>query len=60
MESVVPPERRRCERCGRVECWSDRVETWVAAECEGARQQGDPHCVHEWDITGTYNPIDDE
>jgi len=53
MVTVDPPERRRCERCGRVERWDGRV--WVAAG-----QAGSPHCVHEWDITGSYNPLADE
>jgi hypothetical protein len=53
METVSPPDERRCERCGRVERWDEEQETWVAAETDGT-----PHCVHEWDITGTYNPLD--
>jgi hypothetical protein len=54
---IVPPTRRRCERCGRVDVWDDAVDNWVIAESDGTRQVGDKHCIHEWDINGQYNPI---
>jgi len=54
---IVPPTRRRCERCGRVDVWDDAVDNWVIAESNGTRQVGDKHCIHEWDINGQYNPI---
>jgi hypothetical protein len=55
MAELVPPTERECERCGRREVWD--VEAWVAAgESAG---NGDPHCVHEWDITANYNPFDE-
>lgn len=57
MASIIPPERRACERCGRVDEWDDEKETWVAAVAGGSKQRGRPHCLHEWDITGTYNPL---
>ena len=50
MVRIDPPERRRCERCGRVERWDGRA--WAAAG-----QVGSPHCIHEWDITASYNPL---
>jgi len=58
MESVTPPARRECERCGRVAIWDDDAGTWVAVEADGTRRHGQPHCVHEWDINGTHNPIE--
>ena len=54
MPILEPPDRRRCERCGREDVWSDERGTWVAAD---PAKRGNPHCVHDWDITGTYNPI---
>jgi hypothetical protein len=55
--SVQPPERRRCERCDRVECWDEGTDSWRIEREDGTRQVGDPHCIHEWDITGSYNPF---
>ena len=52
MAILHPPDERTCERCGREEVWSDDRGTWV-----GTGSLGNPHCVHVWDITGTYNPI---
>jgi hypothetical protein len=55
--TIVPPERRRCERCGRVDVWDETAEKWVIAEPDGDRQVGNRHCIHEWDINGQYNPV---
>lgn len=55
MAVLEPPDRRTCERCGREEFWSDDRGTWVVTESGPA---GNPHCVHVWDITGTYNPVE--
>jgi len=57
MVEIVPPRERRCLRCDRKDVWSDDAETWVAAEEEGERQVGVPHCLHEWDINGTYTSV---
>jgi len=56
MSAIEPPQRRRCERCGREEAWNDEAGTWVAADTEDDCR-GDPHCVHVWNITGSYNPL---
>ena len=56
METVIPPKKRRCERCGRVDTWKSDVETWVAS----GDRRGRPHCLHEWDINGAYNPTTGE
>jgi hypothetical protein len=58
MEGVTPPTRRRCERCGRVDRWDDDTETWVAVEADERDRHGEPHCVHEWNVTGSYSPVD--
>ncbi|MHB9286545.1 HEWD family protein [Halobacteriales archaeon Cl-PHB] len=57
MTTVTPPSERTCERCGRQEVWSDERRTWVA-DPDG--DPGTPHCLHEWDITGTYNPVTEQ
>lgn len=57
MVTIEPPEKRRCERCGRVELWDDGEGAWVARDGSGRTDRGNAHCVHIWDITGSYNPI---
>ena len=57
---IVPPTRRTCERCGRVDVWDDGTDNWIIAEADGERQIGNRHCIHEWDINGRYNPIEGE
>lgn len=57
MTSLDPPTERECLRCGRTERWDESYGAWVAAEPGGEKRLGHPHCVHEWDITGNYNPI---
>jgi hypothetical protein len=53
MAGIDPPRERQCERCGRVERFDDDSETWLGDPAT----PGNPHCVHAWDITGTYNPV---
>jgi hypothetical protein len=52
MATIVPPTERTCERCGREDVWDPEQENWTIAGDEGR-----PHCLHEWDINGTYNPV---
>ncbi len=54
---IVPPTRRRCERCGRSDVWDEAAENWVIVEESGEKRDGDRHCIHEWDINGQYNPV---
>jgi hypothetical protein len=53
MATIVPPRARTCERCGREDRWDDDAENWVVSE----ESPGNAHCIHDWDINGTYNPI---
>lgn len=55
---IVPPTERTCELCGRRDIWDKTIENWVIATQDGERQVGNKHCIHEWDITGKYNPIE--
>jgi hypothetical protein len=59
MVRVIPPEERVCERCGRRDVWDEAERTWVIADEDGDKQVGNPHCLHEWDINGTYNPFEE-
>jgi len=55
--TIVPPKARECERCGRKDVWDDETENWTIATEDGERQTGNPYCIHEWDINGTFNPV---
>ncbi len=57
MATIDPPKERRCLRCSRLERWDDGLRTWVAHREDGEYQRGRKYCVHEWDITGNYNPL---
>jgi hypothetical protein len=51
-ETVTPPEERECELCGRRDVWDETVGNWRVVET------GVQHCIHEWDINGSYNPFE--
>jgi hypothetical protein len=53
------PEARICERCGRAERWDADAEGWRIRTEDGERLVGDPYCIHEWDINGTFSPFED-
>ncbi|QSG02174.1 HEWD family protein [Natranaeroarchaeum sulfidigenes] len=55
---IRKPRSRTCELCGRQEVWSDEKGTWTIVTEDDERQVGDPHCLHEWDITGAFTPIE--
>ncbi|MFP8954147.1 HEWD family protein [Natrialbaceae archaeon A-arb3/5] len=54
---VRAPTERICERCGRAEYWDSDLEAWQIDSEDGEKQVGSPHCLHEWDINGTFNPV---
>lgn len=54
------PEERECERCGRREEWDPDSDGWRIARIDGERRIGSLHCIHEWDINGTFDPIETE
>jgi hypothetical protein len=60
MVTINPPTERICERCGREDVWDAEKQTFVARENNGATERGNPHCLHEWDINGKYNPLQPE
>ena len=54
---VRRPTARECERCDRHEHWDEELGAWQIATEDGEKQVGNPHCIHEWDINGTFNPM---
>jgi len=60
MEATIdPPSERECELCGRRDVWDEAEGNWTIEVVDGERRSGNPHCLHEWDINGQYNPIDE-
>ncbi|WP_172967168.1 HEWD family protein [Halosegnis rubeus] len=51
---LVPPTERVCERCGRRDEWDNETENWVIVG-----KSGSATCIHEWDINGTHDPINE-
>ncbi|MFC6887961.1 HEWD family protein [Halorubrum trueperi] len=51
--TITPPRERECELCGREERWDDTTGGWHIAD-----EPGDVFCIHEWDINGSFTPID--
>lgn len=49
---IRAPTHRVCESCGRREAWDVEQTSWVIND--GA--VGEPLCIHEWDINGTFSP----
>ncbi|RQG99972.1 HEWD family protein [Natrarchaeobius oligotrophus] len=54
------PTARVCERCNRAEYWDEDLEAWQIDREDGEKRVGSPHCLHEWDINGAFNPIVEE
>ena len=58
MDRIVTPEERTCERCGRQDVWDEETGSWqIVRDEDGTVVAGRPDCIHEWDITGSFNPI---
>lgn len=60
MATIVPPTARTCERCGREDTWDGDSGTWTIRGDADEKLAGNPQCLHEWDINGEYNPLDEE
>lgn len=52
--TITPPKERTCELCGREERWDDAAEGWRIAD-----DAGNVYCIHEWDINGTFVPLEE-
>ncbi|MFB6178903.1 MAG: HEWD family protein [Halorientalis sp.] len=59
MATVIPPNERVCERCGRHDVWDAEADAWLIVTDDGDKAVGNPHCLHEWDINGNYNPFEE-
>ncbi|MEF8774861.1 MAG: HEWD family protein [Halobacteriales archaeon] len=59
MPPLSPPRERTCERCGRRDRWDEATSHWTIAVERGEARRGDPFCIHEWDVTGDYNPFEE-
>ena len=53
------PEERSCDLCDRVEIWDDDAGTWRVVTTDGELQVGSLHCIHEWDVNGSFLPFGD-
>ncbi|MFW6385171.1 MAG: HEWD family protein [Halodesulfurarchaeum sp.] len=47
------PVKRTCIRCGREERWDDDATAWQVAN-----EVGEVFCIHDWDITGDFTPVE--
>ncbi|MFB6256714.1 MAG: HEWD family protein [Haloplanus sp.] len=56
--TIRKPTARQCEDCARREVWNDATSTWQVARDDGERLVGEVYCIHEWDINGTFVPIE--
>lgn len=52
-DDLRAPEERTCERCGRHEVFDDADRIWRVGDAVG-----EPFCVHDWDITGAFSPVE--
>jgi len=52
--NIRAPSERRCLRCGRRESWNDDVAAWRVPEGE----EGEVSCIHDWDVTGEFTPVE--
>ena len=51
------PTARGCERCGRKEQWDHMLGAWQLVSTDDGKVVGNPHCIHEWDINGSFRPV---
>lgn len=49
---IYAPTDRLCEVCGRSEQWDEEDGRWAVDE-----DPGRVYCIHQWDITGDFVPI---
>jgi hypothetical protein len=52
--TITPPTERTCELCGREERWDDDADGWRIAD-----DPGNVYCIHEWDINGSFVPLEE-
>ncbi|MFB6132260.1 MAG: HEWD family protein [Halanaeroarchaeum sp.] len=50
---IRAPRERTCVRCGREEHYDEEDNVWRVADTVG-----DVYCIHSWDITGEFKPVE--
>lgn len=50
---IRSPTHRSCVRCGREEHYDENANAWQVAD-----DVGDVYCIHSWDITGEFTPVE--
>ncbi|WP_188976623.1 HEWD family protein [Halocalculus aciditolerans] len=53
MSVIRTPSERSCVQCGRDERWNPDQGSW-----EVAAETGSVRCIHDWDITGSFTPVE--
>lgn len=53
MVEIRAPRERTCTECGRSERWDDDDSQWRVDD-----DPGDVYCVHDWDVTGSFAPVE--
>lgn len=51
---IRKPQQRTCTDCGREEYWDEDTGNWRVVDDE----VGDVYCIHSWDITGNFSPVE--
>lgn len=54
MAEIRAPEERTCTQCGRSERWDEETGNWQVDD-----EVGDVYCVHSWDVTGSFTPVEE-
>ncbi|MCG1003340.1 MULTISPECIES: HEWD family protein [Halobacterium] len=54
MTEIRAPKERTCTQCGRSERWDEETSNW---RVDG--EVGDVYCVHSWDVTGSFTPVEE-
>ncbi|WP_193718045.1 HEWD family protein [Halarchaeum grantii] len=52
--NIRAPNERSCVRCGRREAWDDDVIAWRVPDGD----EGEVSCIHNWDVTGEFRPVE--
>ena len=51
---IRTPSHRTCVDCGREEHYDDAASAWQIDDDD----VGDVYCIHSWDITGQFTPVE--
>ena len=51
---IRAPSERECLECGRRESWNADLAAWRVP----ANEVGEVSCIHDWDVTGEFTPVE--